>query len=252
MKSIDINCDLGESFGHYHLGNDKQILKHISSANIACGFHAGDPLVIKNTIEAALSEGVSLGAHPGFPDLNGFGRRVMKLTDDELYSCVLYQVSALKSMAEALGGTLNHVKPHGAMYNMAAIDVKMALVIARAIQQVDDQLMLVGLANSEMIKAAQMIDLPVCNEVFADRRYTDNGFLVPRSHDAAVIHDEAVCVQQVRDMLFKDEVISISGKQVAIKADTICIHGDNAEALQFAKKLNASLAEAEIIVSSIN
>ncbi len=251
MKKIDLNCDLGESFGSYQLGNDKEVLKYISSANLACGFHAGDPLVICQTIELALDAGVSIGAHPGFPDLNGFGRRAMQLSEKELYSCVFYQVSALKSMVEAYGGKLHHVKPHGAMYNMAAADVQMALTIAKAIQKVDERLILVGLANSQMLEAAREIDLPYASEAFADRRYTNKGMLMPRSQANAVITDAEESINQVIDLLEKGQVKSGSDVLVPLQADTICLHGDNAHALEFAKQLNMRLNQEGYTISPL-
>ncbi len=251
MRTIDINCDLGEGFGPYSLGESEEIFKYISSANIACGFHAGDPLVIQKTIEAALINNVSIGAHPGFSDLQGFGRREMKLSPDDLYSSILYQVSALKSMTEALGGHLSHVKIHGAMYNMAANNFEMARTIAKAVKQIDAHLIFYGLANSKMIEAAMELGLKTANEAFADRRYNKNGSLVTRSNSLAIIHDENECINQVSSMINKQKLTSIDGSTINMKADSICIHGDNKEALLFARKLNEELKANNIAIRPI-
>jgi UPF0271 protein len=241
MAQIDINCDIGESYGAYKIGKDEEILQYVTSVNIACGYHAGDPVIIKNTIENAIKNGVAIGAHPGYPDLLGFGRREMKLGNDELFSYILYQVGALKSMTEALGGKLQHVKPHGAMYNSASVDYSMARIISEAIYKVDPGLILVGLANSQLIKAATDTGLKAANEIFADRRYQKDGTLVPRSHELALIHDEEQAVNQVKQILQKGTVTSIENCSIPLKADSICIHGDSPQALGFAKKLYEEL-----------
>lgn len=250
MQSIDINCDVGESFGTYRIGHDDEILQYISSANIACGFHAGDPAIIQETIESALKNNVAIGAHPGFDDLQGFGRRKMQLSDDELFSCVLYQVSALKGMTEALGGRLNHVKPHGAMYNMAAQDYQMALCIAEAIKSIDDSLLFYGLANSVMLKAAKDIGLKVVSEAFADRRYTNEGQLVSRSHPKAVMHNKEDCIEQVLSIIEEGSVISIEGDMINLQADSICIHGDNKAALELTQSITSALHNSGISISA--
>ena len=248
---IDINSDLGESFGNYTIGNDAEVMKYITSANIACGFHAGDPLVIENTIKLALKNKVSIGAHPSYPDLVGFGRRQMNISNNELYSIILYQVGALKSMTEALGGRLNHVKPHGALYNHLATNYKKATIVSQAIYKIDSELILVGLANSEMIQAAKNVGLKTANEVFADRTYNDDGTLVARSQKNAVIHDKNVCIQQIYQMITDKTIQSINGKTIAMQADTICVHGDNADALSFVKALNQFLINKGIELKSI-
>lgn len=251
MDSIDLNCDLGESFGPYSIGHDAEILKYISSANIACGFHAGDPMVIMSTIEMALNNDVAIGAHPGFPDLEGFGRRPMHLSQVELYSCVLYQVSCLKGMTEALGGRLNHVKPHGAMYNMAAKDYDMAKTIASAVKAVDDRLLFYGLANSHLVKAAQDVNLKIVNEAFADRRYTAKGHLMPRNEINAVMHDEKQCIEQVLELAITQTAKGPYGEKISIKADSICLHGDNLKALEMAKAINEALKISDITIKSL-
>jgi 5-oxoprolinase (ATP-hydrolysing) subunit A len=248
---IDLNSDLGESYGNYTMGNDSEVMKYISSANIACGFHAGDPLVINSTIKQALKNNVSIGAHPGYPDLAGFGRRSMSLTEDELRSMILYQVGALKTMTEALGGKLCHVKPHGALYNDLAFDYVKAKIVAEVIRTIDDKLIFVGLSNSEMIKAAKDVGLRVANEAFADRAYNDDGTLVSRSVEGAVITDKQKCLEQVHQMVKQNIVRSINGKPVPIIADTICVHGDNEHAIEFVKALNNYLLKQRIEIRSL-
>ena len=249
---IDINCDLGESYGHNKIGNDAEIMKYISSANIACGFHAGDPLIMNETIQLAIENNVAIGAHPGFPDLKGFGRREIKMTHNELHASIIYQVGALKTMTESLGATVQHVKPHGAMYNMAAKDYDFALVIANAISQIDKNLIFVGLANSIMIKAAKEAGLKTSSEVFADRAYTNEGFLVSRNIKGAVIHDETECLSHIHRMIIEQKVKTINNYLLTIKADTICLHGDNQEALRFAKSLRKFFNENNVSVSSMS
>ncbi len=244
-KKIDINCDLGEG-----MGNDAEIMKYITSANIACGFHAGDPLSIIKTIRLALKNNVAIGAHPGYPDLAGFGRKSMKLSSEEIEAIVLYQVGALKSMVEAEGGTLAHVKPHGALYNDAAKDEELSKAIIGAVKKTDPDLIFVGLANSIMIDIAKQLGVKTRNEVFADRNYADNGHLIPRSNTDAVIHDVDICKERVLRMVNSGTVVSLSGKEVKIKAETICIHGDTKEALIFVKELNTFLKEKRIELSS--
>jgi len=225
---IDINSDLGESFG-----NDSEVMKYITSVNIACGFHAGNPLLIEN------------------PDFAGFGRRSMKISDDELRTLILYQVGALKSMAEALGGKLNHVKLHGALYNDLAINYKMAMVACKAIYSISPDLIFVGLANSEMINAANDIGLKVANEVFADRAYNDDGTLVSRSEKDAVITDKDICLNQIHQLVKEKTIKTINGKVIPMHADTICVHGDNEHAIEFVKALNRFLKDNGIELRSI-
>lgn len=245
IKKIDINCDLGEGFG-----NDAEIMKYITSANIACGYHAGDPLSIIKTIRLALKNNVAIGAHPGYPDLAGFGRKSMKLSSEEIEAIVLYQVGALKSMVEAEGGRLAHVKPHGALYNDAAKDEELSKAIIGAIKKIDPDLIFVGLANSIMIDIAKQLGIKSRNEVFADRNYDDNGHLIPRSNTDAVIHDVDICKERVLRMVNSGTVVSLSGKEVKIKAETICIHSDTKEALIFVKELNTLFKANQIELSS--
>ena len=251
MYKVDINSDLGESFGNYKIGNDEAVMKYISSANIACGFHAGDPLIMEKTVKLALENNVAIGAHPGYPDLNGFGRRNMNMSSEELTACVKYQVSALKGIAESLGATLQHVKPHGAMYNQAASNYKMAFSIAKAIAELNTDLIYMGLANSEMEKAALDIGIPFASEVFADRAYTNEGHLVPRSQEGAVIHDDEFCKKRTLNMVKDGEVVSIDNNLIRIKADTICIHGDNPAALAMAKSIYEHFKLNQVEIKSL-
>lgn len=237
---LDLNCDMGEGFGAYAMGNDIAILDHVSSANIACGFHAGDPPTMRRIVGAALSKGVAVGAHPGLPDLQGFGRREMKITPAEAYAMVIYQVGALAGFVQAAGGRLNHVKPHGALYNMAVKDRALSQAIAQAVRDFDPGLVYFGLAGSVMIETAQALGLRTAGEVFADRSYQDDGSLTPRSQAGAMIEDEDQSLAQVRQML-GGSVTAQSGKTVALKADTLCLHGDQAGALDFARRIRAEL-----------
>ncbi|WP_456274437.1 5-oxoprolinase subunit PxpA [Bacillus sp. AK031] len=234
---IDLNCDLGESFGTYTKGNDQKILEKITSANIACGFHAGDPQIMRKTVSLALKNGVKIGAHPGYPDLEGFGRRNMDIPPDEIYSLTLYQIGALYGVVKAQGGRLSHVKAHGALYNRAAKDKAAARAIAQAVFDFDPYLTLFGLANSEMITAGNEIGLRTASEVFADRTYQNDGTLTPRSQEGAVIHDEEQALSQVVRMVKEKKVITLDGFQIPITADTVCLHGDNEKALAFADKI---------------
>ncbi|OCL26907.1 lactam utilization protein LamB [Orenia metallireducens] len=251
MKKIDLNSDLGESFGRYSCGNDYEIIKRISSANIACGFHAGDPVVMEQTVSFALKEGIAIGAHPGLPDLMGFGRRRMNISLKEARAYLIYQIGALDAFVKALGGRLQHVKPHGALYNMAASDYNLARAIAEAIYDVNSELILVGLANSQLIKAGEEVGLRVANEVFADRAYTNDGKLVSRRELGAVIKDSSLVVGRVLNMVLDNKVETIEGNEVEINADTICVHGDTESALALVEQLNQALEENNIEVVSL-
>ncbi|PQP83729.1 lactam utilization protein LamB [Paenibacillus sp. PCH8] len=240
-NTLDINCDLGESYGVYRTLSDEAILPLITSANIACGFHAGDPATMRLTVEGAMENGVAIGAHPGLPDLQGFGRRRMEITPQEAYDIVVYQVGALDAFVRASGGRMHHVKPHGALYNMAAEDSKLADGIAEAIYQVQPDLYLYGLAGSELIQSATRIGLRSVSEVFADRTYGADGKLTPRSQAGAVIEESGQAIAQVLQMVRDGVVISVDGTLVPIKAETVCIHGDGANALAFAQELHRVL-----------
>ncbi len=249
---VDLNCDFGESFGIYRLGEEKEILKYVTSVNVACGFHAGDPLVMRKTVQMALEQKVAIGAHPGFPDLLGFGRRNIAVTPEEVYAYVVYQIGALAAFVKAEGGTMTHVKPHGALYNMAAKDAALAEAIAKAVYDVDPTLILYGLAGSELIRAGKKIGLRTASEVFADRTYQQDGSLTPRSDPRALIVDEQEAVLQVLAMVKEKRVRSLQGIDVPIEAETICIHGDGKKAVLFAKRLYEALRKEGVDICSIN
>jgi UPF0271 protein len=250
-KTIDLNCDMGESFGAWTMGRDEAILELVTSANIACGFHAGDPATMMHTVRCAAAKGVALGAHPSLPDLQGFGRRTMSITPEETRGLVLYQVGALEAFARVEGARLRHVKPHGALYNMAAKDRGLADAIAGAARDFDPSLILVGLSGSESIKAGRDIDLRCASEVFADRGYEADGSLSPRSGPGAMITDEEFAVARVLRMVLEGRVESRTGVDVALKADTVCIHGDQPDALGFARRLRRALEDAGVEVRAL-
>lgn len=250
MDKIDLNCDLGESFGNYKIGMDEEVIPLISSANIACGFHASDPVVMSRTVRLAKENGVSIGAHPGLPDLIGFGRRNMDIKPQEAKAYVQYQIGALSAFCKAQGVPLVHVKPHGALYNMAGRDYKLAKAICEGIFEVDSKLILLALSGSQMIKAAEDVGLRAASEVFADRAYEEDGSLVSRSKPGAVITDEAEAIKRVVRMAKEGKVTSITGKDIAIKADSVCVHGDNANALRLVRKIRSSLTDSGIRILS--
>ncbi|WP_321409852.1 5-oxoprolinase subunit PxpA [Tolumonas auensis] len=251
MAQVDLNCDMGESFGIYQMGTDSQIMPLVSSANIACGFHAGDPSVMRKTLEAAVAQGVALGAHPGLLDLVGFGRRNMQVSAQEAYDMVVYQVGALAGFAKAAGVSLHHVKPHGALYNMAAKDKALADAIARAVRDIDASLVLYGLAGSQLIQAGKNAGLRVASEVFADRTYQADGSLTSRSQPNALLQSDEEAVQQVLTMVMEKQVKAVTGEWVSLDADTICIHGDGAHALSFATKVRAALLQAGVEIKAM-
>ncbi|KOP67917.1 lactam utilization protein LamB [Bacillus sp. FJAT-18019] len=244
MIRVDLNCDMGESYGAYSLGNDMELLRSITSANIACGYHAGDPAVMRVTVRQAIEKGVAIGAHPGLPDLAGFGRRRMDITPQEAYDMVTYQVGALMAFAIQEGSGLQHVKPHGALYNMAAASRPLADAIASAINRLDPTLILYGLAGSELIKAGEAAGLRTASEVFADRTYQEDGSLTSRNKPNAIITELEASIAQVIRMVKERAVVTLTGKMIPIQADTICIHGDGTHASLFARTLRARL-EAE-------
>jgi UPF0271 protein len=241
MQTIDINCDMGEG-----MPNDALIMPYISSANIACGAHAGDADTMRSTMAAALAHGVAIGAHPGFNDRENFGRTEMQLSASEVYDLVSSQIRTLQNIAHEFNATLTHVKPHGALYNMSARNAELADTIAQAVYDVNPGLVLFGLSGSCSITAATKKGLTVAAEVFADRSYQDDGNLTPRSQAGALITDTTKSMQQVLQMIQTSTVTSINNRQVTIKADTICIHGDGAYALDFAKALYETLEIASI------
>lgn len=250
--SVDLNCDMGESFGAWTKGRDAELMDYFSSVNVACGFHAGDASVIRRTIETAIEKNVCVGAHPSFPDLQGFGRREMKMSPAEIFDIVLYQVAALRGMCEALGGKLHHVKPHGALYNQAATDENVARAIAEAVKAIDANLIFYGLANSFLISEAERIGLRTASEAFADRTYQPNGNLTARMEPNALIETAQEACEQVLEMICAQTATATGGAKIPIRADTVCIHGDGAHALEFARALNRTLTEKGIRISAMN
>ncbi|MGG3564172.1 5-oxoprolinase subunit PxpA [Neobacillus rhizosphaerae] len=246
MKIIDLNSDIGESFGAFKVGNDLEVLKYISSANIACGYHAGDHNVMFETVMLARKNGVKIGAHPGFPDLAGFGRREMNLSTREIYNLMIYQIGALQAVCKANGVSISHVKPHGALYNMAGSSRKIAYAIAEAIGDLDSQLVLFGLAGSELIKAGRQKGLQVAEEVFTDRTYQPDGTLTSRRENNAFIHDPSEAIQRVVRMITEGKVKAVDGTDLDIHADTICVHGDGPKAVEFVSELKKALAQENI------
>ena len=248
---IDINADVGESFGAYTIGNDVAVMRSITSASVAAGFHAGDPSVLRQTIRLAKSHGVAVGAHPGFLDLVGFGRREMHLRPGDVEDLVLYQIAAVAGVAAAEGVKIQHVKPHGALFNMAARDRTLAAAIASAVACFDRSLILFGLAGSEILTAGRAAGLRVASEVFADRAYEPDGSLCPRTKADAVIHHAAIVVARAVRMVEERTVDAIDGAIVPLEADTICVHGDTPGADSLAAQLRAGLEAAGIVVRSI-
>ncbi len=248
---VDLNCDLGESFGNYKIGMDEEVIKFISSANIACGFHASDPLVMAKTVEMAKENRVKVGAHPGFPDLVGFGRRNMNVSAAELKTMVQYQIGSLNAFCIANGVKMNHVKPHGAMYNMAAKDIKLASAIAEGIAEVDSSLILLGLSGSQLISAAKEVGLKTASEVFADRAYEEDGSLVARTKSGAVITNEEEVFNRVIGMIKTGRVKAITGKEIPIQVDSICVHGDNPKALNFVRMIRERLLQENIKIEGL-
>ena len=239
--SVDLNSDLGESYGSFVIGCDEEILKYVSSANIACGWHGGDPVVMEKTVKTAKKNGIAIGAHPSYPDLMGFGRRKMLLSADEAKAYTKYQLGAFWAFAKSNNMEVAHIKPHGAMYNDAGADYNMARAIAEATFEVNPHIAFMALAGSQMVKAADDVGLRVISEVFADRAYEEDGSLVARSKPGAIIHDEIICMERIIKMLKYGTVTAISGKEINVVADSICVHGDNPQALLFVKKITESL-----------
>jgi UPF0271 protein len=240
-RTIDLNSDMGEGFGVWEMGDDFALLDYIDSTNIACGWHAGDPERMKNLVAAAIEKNVYIGAHPSLPDLLGFGRREMGITPNDAYNYVLYQAGALQAFIRAQGGHLHHVKPHGALYNQAAKDINLARAIAQAIKDLGDGIILYGLASSCFVGASKEVGVPLWQEVFADRRYTPEGYLVPRKQANALIETEDEAIKQVLRMANESEVVALDGSIVKVQADTLCIHGDGPSALDFVRKIRPLL-----------
>ena len=248
---VNLNSDLGESFGPWKMGSDGEMLAIVRSANVACGFHASDPMVMAETARLAVKNGVSIGAHPGFPDLQGFGRRVMRFSNAEIEKMIAYQIGALVGVAATVGGKVTHVKPHGMMSNMAAEDESMAAAIARATKAVDPGLIFLAQANTELSKAGRKAGLRVAEEVFADRTYTDAGLLTPRREPNAMIHDTAQAVEHVKRMIAEQALFSLSGKRIPCQVDSICVHGDEPTAVATARGVHAGLEASQIRIVTL-
>ncbi|ENO1078230.1 MULTISPECIES: 5-oxoprolinase subunit PxpA [Enterobacter] len=245
MVKIDLNADLGEGSRA-----DAELMTLVTSVNIACGFHAGDAQTMLESVRNAIKNGVAIGAHPSFPDRENFGRTAMDLPPETVYAQVLYQIGALEAMVRAQNGVMRHVKPHGMLYNQAAKDADLADAIARAVRDCSPQLILVGLAGSELIRAGQRLGLTTRQEVFADRGYQPDGSLVPRTQAGALITDEGKALAQTLDMVRAGRVIAVDGTPANVQADTVCLHGDGEHALQFARRLRAAFSEEGILVSA--
>ena len=249
---IDMNSDVGESFGIYKLGLDEEVIPHITSANIACGFHGGDPGVMRKTVSLAKQYGVEVGAHPGFPDLIGFGRRNVDASLEEIQDDVIYQIGALQAFAVSQGLRLQHVKPHGALYNMAVANPKIWETVAEAVAKVDREIILVVLASSKkepLLEIGRRYGIRIAFEAFPDRAYRNDGSLVPRREKGAVMHDHEVVAKRALKMALEGKVIAIDGKEIELKADTLCVHGDNPAAVQMVKKIRGDLKAAGIEVT---
>ena len=248
-SEIDFNCDMGESFGMYKMGFDEEVIKHISSANIACGFHAGDPMWMRKTVDLAEQHGVAVGAHPSYPDLNGFGRRNMNATPEEVRNDVVYQAGALKAFTS--NRNLQHVKPHGAMYNQAVDDADLGKSICEAVLEVDSNIILLALAGSTWIDVAKGMGMRVAREVFADRAVNSDGTLVPRSKEGSVIHDINEVVERSLRMVTEGKILSVEGDIVEVEADSICLHGDTPGAVDMAKTLKREFLAAGVEVKQL-
>jgi 5-oxoprolinase (ATP-hydrolysing) subunit A len=250
MKTIDLNCDLGEGFGAWEMGNDAAMIELATSVNIACGFHAGDADIMRHTVDLAKARGVSIGAHPGYRDLHGFGRRPMPgLKASEIENLVAYQIGALQAIATAAGHKVTHVKAHGAISNVACEDDMTAQAIADGIKSVDPSLIFVVLANSRLVKAGEAANLPMVHEVFADRAYEDDGSLVSRRKPGAVLHEPKAIAERVLRMVEDGNVISVTGKVIKMRMDTVCIHGDTPGAVEIARGIRQTLKNAGIEVA---
>ncbi|NLY43320.1 MAG: LamB/YcsF family protein [Clostridiaceae bacterium] len=243
---------MGESFGRYKLGMDEDVIPYITSANVACGFHAGDPHVMNKTVMLAKKYGVSVGAHPGYPDLLGFGRRKMDVSPEEIKDYIVYQVGALKAFCEVHGVKLQHIKPHGALYNAAGKDPVLARAIAEAVYEVDKELIFLVLAGSEMEKAGKEVGLKTAREVFGDRNYREDGSLVPRSHPKAVLKDDDEVARRVVRMVTEGKVLTIEGKDIDVEVDSICVHGDTLGAINFIKRIRKDLQEKGVEIASLD
>lgn len=251
-KKVDLNCDLGESFGAYKIGMDEEVIKLVSSVNVACGFHASDPVVMKKTVEMAAAAGAGIGAHPGFYDLMGFGRRNMNISVSEAYAYVTYQLGALNAFCVQQGVKIQHVKPHGALYNMAGKDYELAKGICSAIHDFDPGIILLGLSGSQMIKAGEDLGLRCAKEFFADRAYEDDGSLRARTKEGAMIEDENEAIERVVKVIKTGKVTTYSGKDIDLEIDSVCVHGDNVHALDFVKSIRERLTKEGITIAPLS
>lgn len=252
MFRVDLNCDLGESFGSYTIGNDDQVIPLITSANVACGYHASDPVVMDQTLSMVKEAGIRIGAHPGFPDLMGFGRRNLSVSPTEAKAYVLYQLGALDAFCRVHGMKMQHVKPHGALYNMAAKDYELSRAICEGIQEFDPQLIVLALSGGELVRAAKDMGLRTALEVFADRAYEEDGSLVNRRKEGAMITDEDLAVARVVRMVKEKKVTAVTGKDIPIQADSVCVHGDGAKALAFVEKIRRALTEEGVEICALD
>jgi UPF0271 protein len=250
-SSIDLNADVGESLGPWSMGDDEHLIPLVSSVNIACGFHAGDPVTIARTVGLAIGAGAAIGAHPGYPDLAGFGRRDMDLSAEELEAAIVYQVGAVATFARAAGGEIRHVKPHGALYNRAATDARLAQTVARAVRRVSQELVLVGLAGSALVGAGRAAGLAVADEAFPDRAYEADGSLRSRRLSGAVLTDSAAVAERAVAMARDGAVTAVDGSRLELGADTLCLHGDTPGAVDHAKAVRAALEAAGIRVAPV-
>mgnify|MGYP000859438628 FL=1 len=248
---VDLNSDLGESFGAYTIGLDSEVLKYVPSANVACGWHAGDPLIMDKTVKLAVENGVAVGAHPGYPDLMAFGRRNMDITPNEAKNYMLYQLGALSAFAKFHGTKIQHMKLHGAFYNTACVKKELADAIVEAMLEVDKDIIIMALSGSCLLQIAEERGLKVAHEVFADRAYNADGTLVNRRLPGAMIHDKNLAIQRIKRMILEGKVTAIDGTDIDIKADSICVHGDNPEAVNFVKLIRESLEAEGIEVKNI-
>ncbi|MBC8588966.1 LamB/YcsF family protein [Paratissierella segnis] len=248
---VDLNSDLGESFGAYTIGLDSEVLKYVTSANVACGWHAGDPLIMDKTVKLAVENGVAVGAHPGYPDLMAFGRRNMDITPNEAKNYMLYQLGALSAFAKFHGTKIQHMKLHGAFYNTACVKKELADAIVEAMLEVDKDIIIMALSGSCLLQIAEERGLKVAHEVFADRAYNADGTLVNRRLPGAMIHDKNLAIQRIKRMVLEGKVTAIDGTDIDIKADSICVHGDNPEAVSFVKLIRESLEAEGIEVKNI-
>lgn len=248
---VDLNSDIGESFGAYTMGMDEEVIKYVTSINVACGFHAGDPLIMDRTVAMAKEYGVEVGAHPGYPDLLGFGRRKMDITPEEARSYMLYQLGALSAFAQAHGLTLQHMKLHGGFYNTACNDEKLANAVLDAIEDYDPKIILMVLSGSYIAQEGKRRGLLVSQEVFADRGYNEDKTLVNRKLPGAFVKDPEEAIPRVVKMIKEGKVEAVNGKEIEIVADSICVHGDNPKAMEFVRSIRQGLKDEGIKIAPI-